>query len=397
MPDHSALYCLTGGEDASQFITRDWGRQMRHWPGSLIDNADFQFGLDSFEDTIAGLNRAHEGWLHFADQSLKPVPADFVGPEGLLDMRRIAAAFSSGQTLYLTKADRAADSLGNMCWLLFQDLSRHGVALRDEVNAHMFLTPRNSQGFAAHRDAHASFILQCEGTKHWKVYTPRDANLQAHRRGTVGPEELAEYDVREVTLHPNDVLYIPEWWPHEAAASSEHSLHVTLRAFPLRWCDLIGELADRLPSLAAPLPTGTNPDEKLAAGMAEMLEQVGRSGDLVRLLPETWTATAVETPVARPTGTLRKSLNAELLGLETPLIRIQGVDCELHESDTAAELNFAGATVRGPRHFAPIFGFIAETTRFRPCDLPKIDANYDRLEVARRLVSDGLFYMEPDS
>ena len=36
-----------------------------------------------------------------------------------------------------------------------------------------YLTPAGSQGFAPHYDDIDAFVLQLEGKKHWKVYSPR--------------------------------------------------------------------------------------------------------------------------------------------------------------------------------------------------------------------------------
>jgi lysine-specific demethylase/histidyl-hydroxylase NO66 len=36
-----------------------------------------------------------------------------------------------------------------------------------------YLTPPNTQGFAPHYDDIEAFILQLEGKKHWRLYSPR--------------------------------------------------------------------------------------------------------------------------------------------------------------------------------------------------------------------------------
>lgn len=41
------------------------------------------------------------------------------------------------------------------------------------VGANVYLTPQNSQGFAPHYDDIDAFVLQIEGSKHWRVYEPR--------------------------------------------------------------------------------------------------------------------------------------------------------------------------------------------------------------------------------
>jgi hypothetical protein len=388
------LHVLTGGGDVAAFLTHDWGQRVRHWPGALAGRPDLSLTLDDFETVVRGLNRAHEGWLHFADQGLKPVPPDFADRDGLLDMRRICAAFGAGQTLYLTKADRIIAPLGLLCSRLAGELSGHSIALRDAVNAHVFLTPPGAQGFAPHRDAHASFILQCEGEKHWKIYVPCDHIAEAHSPGGTSPEALARHEVTAVTLRPDDVLYIPEWWPHEASASSRHSLHVTLRIFPLRWCDLMVDVVSRHPALATPVPAGAVPDAELAGSVIALLQSEDFVRNLALHLPAAWTAALGVQPPATRTGELRAVLEAKSLTLDTRLTRVRDVTCEVRDAGDTVALSFGGAVVCGPKLFAPVFDFVACTDRLRPQDLPEIAADYDRLDVARRLVRDGLLCAE---
>src|SRR5262249_37541399 len=196
--------------------------------------------LDGFEATLASLNRAHEGWLHIAAHGVHALPPGFVDADGFLDMDRVAAALNAGYTLYLTKAERLIPPLARLCSSLADELAGHGLGLRSKINAHVFFTPPHSQGFAPHRDEHASFILQMDGAKDWTIYAPTaDADRdQVFRAGAVEREVLRRHRPIEVRLEPGDVLYIPEWWPHEARANSTYSLHVTVRLFPLRWVDL---------------------------------------------------------------------------------------------------------------------------------------------------------------
>lgn len=393
MAQPGILRTLIGGDDPAQFLAEGWGRSVGYWPGALAGRPDLLLSLEKFEAVLAGFNRAHEGWLHFADQGLRAIPQDFVCSDGMLDMRRLAEAFTQGQTLYLTKAERAVPHLGGLCAALSADLADHGVALRQGINGHVFLTPSGSQGFAPHRDAHASFVMQCEGEKRWKVYTPRDSGPRAHRPGATNPEVLARHELFDVTLRAGDVLYMPDWWPHEAMAADQHSLHVTIRLFPLRWSDLVQALVDRIDTLAALVPIGTDP-----ATAAKMLcQQLGAADTqqaLTDLLPRSWSEISASPVQERTSAALRESVAAAQLELTTPLVRVGHLSCEVRQTDDAAVLSFGGITVRGPLPFGPVFQFVAGHPRLRPCDFPAIEADYDRLDVARRLVRDGLLVAE---
>jgi len=387
------LRTLIGNTDPAQFLSRDWGHTMRHWPGALTQHPELLLSLETFEKALAKFHRAHEGWLHFADQGLRAIPQDFVRSDGMLDMRRIAEAFSEGQTLYLTKAERTVSGLGALCRGLSADLEGYGVALREAINAHVFLTPSASQGFSPHCDAHASFILQCEGEKRWKIYTPRVTTPRECRPGATSAELLAKHDVSDVTLSAGDVLYMPEWWPHEAIAADQHSLHVTIRLFPLRWTDLVQALAGGIDTLAASVPIGT--DAAVAANtLYEQLCATDTKLAIADMLPPLWPGISTPPVPEQMTNALRETVAAARLELTTPLMRAQYLSCEVELIEDSAVLSFGGITVRGPRLFSPVFEFVAGHTRLRPCDLPEIEAEYDRLDVIRRLMRDGLLTAE---
>ncbi|MGO7543274.1 JmjC domain-containing protein [Rhizobium ruizarguesonis] len=394
MSEQGFLAQIMGKSEAQVFLSDYWGRRVRHWPAGNSGFGDFGIRLDDFEGTLRTLNRAHEGWLHFADQGLRAVPPDFAGREGFLDMRKVASALSSGQTLYLTKADLAMPALALACSGLAHDLAAFGITLREKIGAHVFLTPRQSQGFAPHRDSHASLILQCEGRKHWEIYVPRDVNARAHRPGSVGDAVLAEHEKVELTLEEGDLLYMPEWWPHAARASQSHSLHVTLRIFPLRYCDVVSELVGLSDIFAAALPTHTSPNAATVTILSDVFTSPGLRKDIAAHLAAAWAA-AVSTPKSTSdAGCLKRAVAAEELDLSTLLVRDPGAPCDVLTDGGTAELVFSGNVVRGPDLFAPVFDYVVRNARFRPCDLPEIDAGYDKLDVSRRLVRDGLMGVE---
>uniref|UniRef100_A0A1B6LY87 Bifunctional lysine-specific demethylase and histidyl-hydroxylase n=1 Tax=Graphocephala atropunctata TaxID=36148 RepID=A0A1B6LY87_9HEMI len=109
------------------------------------------------------------------------------------------------------------------------------------VGANVYLTPPNSQGFAPHFDDIEAFILQIEGKKHWKVYSPRNGyeTLPRFSSPNFSQEEIGE-PMLEVTLEPGDMLYFPRGYIHQASTvEGEHSLHITLSAYQkTAWVDL---------------------------------------------------------------------------------------------------------------------------------------------------------------
>ena len=55
---------------------------------------------------------------------------------------------------------------------LYEKLSSSCIALL--LFVYRYLTPAGSQGFAPHYDDIEAFVLQLEGKKHWRLYSPRN-------------------------------------------------------------------------------------------------------------------------------------------------------------------------------------------------------------------------------
>lgn len=114
-------------------------------------------------------------------------------------------------------------------------------AIRSDVVA--FLTPAGRQGFVPHHDPVDLFIIQIEGTKHWKLWRPpavRHGDLAHYKQ-----EDLGE-PVLEMSLRPGDVLYLPFNTPHVAVAEEQMSLHLSVMVRPRKWSDLLSLTVGRL-------------------------------------------------------------------------------------------------------------------------------------------------------
>lgn len=99
------------------------------------------------------------------------------------------------------------------------------------VGANVYLTPPNSQGFAPHYDDIEAFILQLEGKKIWKVYSPLDeeTTLPRYSSKNFKRKDLTSPPINTFELEPGDLLYFPRGFIHEGrTTANEHSLHITI-------------------------------------------------------------------------------------------------------------------------------------------------------------------------
>ncbi|CAL1268740.1 unnamed protein product [Larinioides sclopetarius] len=144
------------------------------------------------------------------------------------------SAFKEGYSIRMRNPQVYNKALESLCSLLQEYFSSY-------VGANMYLTPADTQGFPPHYDDIDAFILQIEGKKLWKLYTPSEKDMLAR----VSSPDLSEDDIgepcMEVELNPGDMLYFPRGYIHQAkAAPGMHSLHLTLSTNQLNtWGDFL--------------------------------------------------------------------------------------------------------------------------------------------------------------
>src|ERR1017187_9500342 len=132
---------------------------------------------------------------------------------GAIDTDALYSEYSKGATVIVNSAHRYWRPLSNFC----RGLER---LLSVPVQANIYLTPKGSQGFAAHYDPHDVFILQISGRKRWRLYgspviLPDERQLF---NSTVTPVGRIR---QSCTLRAGDLLYIPRGHLHDATSADE--------------------------------------------------------------------------------------------------------------------------------------------------------------------------------
>ncbi|KAF0720378.1 Aste57867_354 [Aphanomyces stellatus] len=92
-----------------------------------------------------------------------------------------------------------------------------------------YLTPPNAQALAPHHDDVDVFILQTEGSKHWKLYAPL-VELAGEHSNDLSPSVIGQ-PTMELTLEEGDMLYFPRGTIHQASTSDAFSTHVTISIY----------------------------------------------------------------------------------------------------------------------------------------------------------------------
>ncbi|XP_008102195.1 ribosomal oxygenase 1 [Anolis carolinensis] len=113
------------------------------------------------------------------------------------------------------------------------------------VGANTYLTPAGTQGFAPHYDDIEAFVIQLEGKKHWRVYSPRrEAEvLPPFSSRNFDQAEIGE-PILETVLEAGDMLYFPRGFIHQGdCLPNAHSLHITVSSYQRNsWGDLLEKL-----------------------------------------------------------------------------------------------------------------------------------------------------------
>ncbi|MFF0024486.1 cupin domain-containing protein [Streptomyces sp. NPDC005496] len=313
--------------------------------------------------------------------------------KGMPNIHDIYRAYDSGYTVVINKVHCRESAVAGLCRALEN-------ALHHPVGANLYLTPRNGQGFAPHMDTHDVFILQLHGTKEWHVGNPlRHLPLPLDEQG-----EVELLDFRKFTLTPGDVLYLPRGFPHEALTSASSSLYLTVGVYAYRWLDLMIEtlsvLADDNVQFRSALPPKflSNP---LGAAHTSELFKIFADAFAGHELPERakerlGAKLVTEAKVAEP-GHFR-SLDAiqDLTG-DSTVFRSPGLLCKVRLGPTEASIAFSNNFVAGPLLLEPALRFVADHERFAVRELPGEMTSEDKLDLVRRLISEGFLRMSNPS
>ncbi len=320
-----------------------------------------------------------QGWL--ADRQMQ---------EGAkyADIEELHRVYTQGKTVIIMTMQRR--------WLPVARLCRNLEAVfHCPVHANMYLTPKGAQGFDAHFDPHEVFVLQLEGSKHWRLYeSARDLPLIDERFETpkdrLGPP-------RDVVLNPGDLLYIPRGHVHEAFTSEAPSLHLTVGVNVYRWADLLHEALDDLARrdvrLRESLPPGGLASTQAAAVLKnqfqELLAAVTQEASIEGAVQNLGTQFFSQLP-ALPEARFTAPPETDGIDADTVLEKSAGVVCRVIESPGWVEIEFPGGRVGGPPKIASALRFVASRERFAVRELPDSLGQEGKLVLARRLVRERL-------
>lgn len=309
--------------------------------------------------------------------------------EGQNNVAALSSQYAQGKTIFVHKLEQRWKSVATLC----RDLE---ATLHHPVNASMFLTPRNSQGVSAHFDSVEVFVLQIEGSKHWRIYKPSiDLPLKEAYEPIPG-EQLGE-PIQEVHIEAGDLIYMPRGFIHEAFAADQSSLHITVAVSVFRWADLMRAALARLSASdvrfrqAVPVGAlgGGEISEALRAQFEELLQgfsQGARIEDAMAALSDQFLGDMAVLPGAH----FLPLEEIDRIDVNTVLEKSRAMVCRVIQEAASVSIQFPGSRMRTPKQLGPALEFISKASRFPVSALPGSLSDNSKLTLARRLVRDGL-------
>jgi ribosomal protein L16 Arg81 hydroxylase len=153
----------------------------------------------------------------------------------------VAEAFVQGSTIRLRDSQHFDERLSQFANEVAQQFVAHS-----DIN--IYLTPPQRAGFPPHFDITDVFIVQCLGSKQWRLYHDY-SNMKALPLADTpwNPEHFRpSRDCETQTLCAGDVLYLPRGTMHEAYCGERESMHLTVSVAPLTYADLLAKALKRV-------------------------------------------------------------------------------------------------------------------------------------------------------
>ncbi|MEA2163990.1 MAG: bifunctional lysine-specific demethylase and histidyl-hydroxylase [Thermoanaerobaculia bacterium] len=339
-------------------------------------------------DRFISLNRPQAGKSIDLVTSEGFIADNYVGMDGVANVRLVTESYLNGSTIVLSGLEETWEPLVHFSRALDAELS-HPVAIT------VYLTPPKFKGVKPHYDTQENFLLQVEGTKSWRVWSPLQELPPVEGSYVPIPRERLGEPSFEGLLEPGDALYIPRGFVHEGIAGDAASLHVTVDIHVRTWVDFVNDaiaaIAQREPRFRRSLPVGFLGDENASAALEPELR------DLLGFLRD---HAKVSDAVAKHTELLavRKSpppdghfasLHAEI-GPLTLLIKRRSAVTRVFDENGVAGIQFSGNQLIGPAKIAEALRYVAAHDSVTPASLPGSLSENEKLVLARRMVRAGL-------
>lgn len=344
--------------------------------------------LEDVDRAITTLNLTYPS-ITLKNTTKEVRPADYTTGNGTLDVAAVYQLFSEGSTIVLAFLDNVLPPLTSLCRGLERELSF-------PLQANAYLTPARAQGANYHYDTHDVFVLQITGSKHWTMYgTPLELPLsnqnfdsEIHERGAA---------VMEFDLEPGDIAYIPRGVVHEARASENLSLHITVGILCYRWADLLLEfVADaslKDPAFRKGLPPGfaseyrdRSQDQEIFRSLLNRLATNSDCAPMLDRFADRWISACP--PLLN--GQMGQLALLDQLSMESVVGARSGAVFRIVKEGSSISVYSFARKISFPAQTEDALRFALNRPRFSVRDLPGNLDDSGKLVLIRRLTREGL-------
>lgn len=373
--------------DREQFFAEYWERQPLVTRGRASDFFAPLFSMRDVDRFIA-LRRPQAGKGIDLVTSDGFVADNYVNADHTANVRLVIESYLAGSTIVLSGLEETWEPLLHFTRGVEAELS-HPTTIA------VYVTPPRFKGVKPHFDTQENFLLQVDGTKSWRIWSPLQELPPVEGSYVTVPRERLGEPVFEAHLAPGDALYIPRGFVHEGVAGDEASLHVTIDVHVRTWVDFVNDtiaaIAAREPRFRRSLPAGfLRSDASVAAlepelrSLLSFLSDSARARDGVARHVEMLTVRRQAAPDGHFTA-----LHAEIAP-RTLLVRRRTPFVRVFEENGVAGIQFAGNHVIGPAKIAEALRHVAANETITAETLPGSLNENEKLVLARRLVRAGL-------
>jgi bifunctional lysine-specific demethylase and histidyl-hydroxylase MINA len=307
-----------------------------------------------------------------------------------VDAERLLRHLRDGFTVSVLALHRSHPAILGLCRSL-EDV------FRCPVQANLFVTPAEARGLDRHYDTHDVFVMQLQGSKHWRIFAPvleLPLKTQPFREESHDPQAAP---IEDTTLERGDLLYLPRGFPHEAR-SLDLSVHLTVGLKVITLAELaqhvLGAAAERDPRWRRSLPVGA-----FGAGF----ELAHLRAELRSLLEESAEGRSLEVGLDRIAAQLALDATPQLRGHLLDLVALDdeldvdavirrrgGLSFQLRRGERELHLLFHGKRLPFALEEAEALLYVAREPRpFRASAVPGFEEESARLDFVRRLIREG--------
>ncbi len=297
-------------------------------------------------------------------------------------------------------------------------ISGFETILNTDIAVNLYLTPAGSEAFGSHFDNHDVFILQIEGSKIWKMFTPpKDLPVEVvykarpqwfeHKlpnQQNLLPSRPAVKLDREIALSAGDLLYVPRGHVHQVFTSEQASLHLTVATPVLTWYEIVihalaatfresRTLREAVPSTFATSATGfRSSEDRLSDVVAAVRTHL--TEDQLRCSLDEVAIRYVNSRSGNWPGITAAVNSLDDITLASVLRIRPSLSYTTRKELPYIHLLFSGRALRVPVRAESMLTHILEAKRFRVSDLPSGLTDSSRLALARTMVQRG--FLERD-